>query len=370
MASAQRALVVGGSLGGLMAACLLHRAGWQVQVCERAREPLSGRGAGNVTHPQLLAALARCGANIDESIGVEVTDRIVLDASGREIERLVLPQVLTSWGKLFAVLKAALPDALYCSGWSLTRLTSHGDRVRAHFDNGRIIEADLLVAADGVRSTVRNQFMPQVAPQYAGYVAWRGLLEEQALSPTTHAQLFEKFAFCLPPGEQCLGYPVAGAHNSTLPGRRRYNIVWYRPAAQDTELADLLTDANGQRHDVAIAPPLIRSEVIARMREAAAALLAPQFAEIIDSMAQPFFQPIYDIESPQLAFGPVALLGDAAFVARPHVGMGVTKAGDDALALVDALAATSDVVQALQHYAARRLLAGTAIVARARHLGA
>ena len=49
--------------------------------------------------------------------------------------------------------------------------------------------------------------------------------------------------------------------------------------------------------------------------------------------AQPFLQPIYDLDSPRMAFGRVALLGDAAFVARPHVGMGVTKAGDDAMAL-------------------------------------
>jgi 2-polyprenyl-6-methoxyphenol hydroxylase-like FAD-dependent oxidoreductase len=67
----------------------------------------------------------------------------------------------------------------------------------------------------------------------------------------------------------------------------------------------------------------------------------------------------------------VALLGDAAFVARPHVGMGITKAGLDAQSLTDAIAAASgDIGTALARYEHERRPFGTAIVARARHLGA
>ena len=370
MAASRRALIIGGSLGGLMSACLLRRDGWQVDICERVEDPLSGRGAGIVTHPQLLAALAQCGAKIDDSIGVAVSTRLTLDASGREIGRLTMPQIMTSWGRLFAMLRAEFPDDRYHRGLGLTQVENFADGVRAHFDNGAQMQGELLVAADGIRSTVRTQLMPSVAPQYAGYVAWRGLIEESALSAATHAQLFDKFAFCLPPGEQMLGYPVAGAANSTQRGHRRYNLVWYRPAAQESDLEDLLTDANGQRHEIAIPPPLIRPGVVVRMRADADALLAPQFAEIVHLIPQPFFQPIYDVESPQLAFGRVALVGDAAFVARPHVGMGVTKAGDDALALVDALRSTDDVSQALRRYESERLRVGTAVIARARHLGA
>jgi 2-polyprenyl-6-methoxyphenol hydroxylase-like FAD-dependent oxidoreductase len=370
MAASRRALIIGGSLGGLMSAGLLRRDGWQVDVCERVKDPLSGRGAGIVTHPQLLAALAQCGAKIDDSIGVEVSTRLTLDASGREIGRLTMPQILTSWGRLFAMLRAEFPDDRYHRGLGLTHVENFADGVRAHFDNGAQMQAELLVAADGIRSTVRTQLMPSVVPQYAGYIAWRGLIEESAWSAATHAQLFDKFAFCLPPGEQMLGYPVAGAANSTQRGHRRYNLVWYRPAAEESDLEDLLTDVGGQRHEIAIPPPLIRPDVVARMRADADALLAPQFAEIVHLIPQPFFQPIYDVESPQLAFGRVALVGDAAFVARPHVGMGVTKAGDDALALVDALRSTDDVSQALPRYESERLRVGAAVIARARHLGA
>ena len=370
MAKHRRALIIGGSLGGLLTACLLRRDGWRVDVFERVPEELSGRGAGIVTHPQLLAVLAQCGAAVDAGIGVEVPVRITLDAAGRNVGQVALRQILTSWGRLYAMLKAQFPPDAYHAGFSLARVEQTANGIRAIFENGDEAQGELLVGADGIRSTVRAQLLPAVTPQYAGYVAWRGLVEETALSPATHADLFEKFAFCLPPGEQMLGYPVAGAANSTERGRRRYNFVWYRPAAEHSTLVDLLTDESGHRHSVSIAPPLIRREVVARMQADADALLAPQFAEIVRLQPQPFFQPIYDVESPQLAFGRIALVGDAGFVARPHVGMGVTKAGGDALALADALRLADDVSAALRQYEAERLRFGAAVIARARHLGA
>jgi 2-polyprenyl-6-methoxyphenol hydroxylase-like FAD-dependent oxidoreductase len=370
MAQRRRALVIGGSLGGLLTAILLRSDGWQADIFERVPDELSGRGAGIVTHPELLDTLSRCGVVIDDGIGVEVFARVTLDASGRTIGEFPLRQILTSWGRLYALLKERFPAEAYHPGFSLDRVEQREDSIIACFADGQRREGDLLVGADGIRSTVRAQFLPSVTPGYAGYVAWRGLVEEQAISSPTHATLFERFAFCLPPGEQMLGYPVAGTGNSTERGNRRYNFVWYRPAAEDSGLVDLLTDESSRMHEVSIPPPLIRREVIARMRHDADTLLAPQFAEMVRLTQQPFFQPIYDVESPELVFGRVALMGDAAFVARPHVGMGVTKAGGDAVALADALRATDDIGAALRQYDAARAGFGVAVIARARHLGA
>jgi 2-polyprenyl-6-methoxyphenol hydroxylase-like FAD-dependent oxidoreductase len=370
MTQQRRALVIGGSLGGLFAAHLLRNDGWKVDVFERVSDELAGRGAGIVTHPELFEALVRCGVEIDASIGVEVPGRMTLDAAGHPIGEFALKQILTSWGRLYAALKERFPDDAYHQGFSLERVEEDADEVVACFANGHRAQGDLLIGADGIRSTVRAQWMPGVAPQYAGYVAWRGLVDEAQVSPRTHADVFERFAFCLPPGEQMLGYPVAGAGNTTRPGHRRYNLVWYRPAAEDSTLVDLLTDASGRRHEVSIPPPLIRPGVIARMRQDADELLAPQFAELLRLTSQPFFQPIYDLESPKLVFGRVALAGDAAFVARPHVGMGVTKAAGDAVALADALRTHDDIDVALQRYEMARLRLGAAVIARARHLGA
>jgi 2-polyprenyl-6-methoxyphenol hydroxylase-like FAD-dependent oxidoreductase len=105
------------------------------------------------------------------------------------------------------------------------------------------------------------------------------------------------------------------------------------------------------------------------MRAAAERLLAPQFREIVRLIAEPILQPIYDLESPRLAFGRVAILGDAAFVARPHVAAGVSKGADDAAALATALD-SDDVEGALRRFEAQRLPDNKKIIERARHLGA
>ena len=247
------------------------------------------------------------------------------------------PQVLTAWERVYRVLRDAFPPQHYHRGLGLIGFAQTAQSVRAQLSDGRTVEADVLVGADGLRSTVRQQCLPDVAPLYAGYVAWRALLPERAIPPAIHRELFELMTFCLPPGEQCLGYPVAGPDNELRLGQRRYNVVWYRPADEAKELPWLLTDDKGVTHSISIPPPLIRRDPIAAMRAAAERLLAPQFRDIVRLIDEPILQPIYDLESPRLAFGRVAILGDAAFVARPHVAAGVSKAADDAAALAQAL---------------------------------
>jgi 2-polyprenyl-6-methoxyphenol hydroxylase-like FAD-dependent oxidoreductase len=367
--NAGRILVVGGSLGGLMAAAMLFRNGFDVRVLERSAVPLHGRGAGIVTHSRLIQALRACGVRIDDTLGVRVPGRVVLGPDGAVIARQDYDQVLTSWGRLYSLLLQALPPERYLLGEAVVTVEQDDGGVSVRCANDHSYQSDILIAADGIRSGIRTGLAPGVDPRYAGYVAWRGVCDEAGLSKLTLQSLFGYFGFGLPEHEQMLGYPVAGPGNATGVGERCYNFVWYRPAP-DQELRRLLTDADGTCHEAGIAPRKINWRELGAVRQAAQALLAPQFAEVLQKTPQPFLQPIYDLESPALAFGRVALLGDSAFTARPHVGMGVTKAGEDALALAEALARLGATPQALQSYQDNRLKAGAAIVARGRELGA
>lgn len=356
-------------MSGLLSALLLRRAGWDVDVYERVESELSGRGAGIVAQQELIGRLRALGLATGD-LGVEITTRKILDVEGRLTSEIECPQVLTAWERVYRLLRDAFPPERYHRGRAFIRFAQDEQAVTAHFSNGETVTADLLVGADGIRSTVRQQCAPAVTPLYAGYTAWRALLAESDIPPAAHRDLFEFMAFGLPPGEQFLCYPVAGPDNDLRPGHRRTNVVWYRPADEETKLHWLLTDESGHTHAISIPPPLIRREAIAEMRADAERLLAPVFREIVRLIDEPILQPIYDLESPRMAFGRVAIVGDAAFVARPHVAAGVSKAADDAAALTKALAADADVAQALKSFEAARLRENYSIIERARHLGA
>ncbi len=364
-----RAVIIGGSMSGLLSGISLRRAGWKVDVYERVESELSGRGAGIVAQYELIERLRGLGLATG-ALGVHITSRKILDADGRLTHEIECPQVLTAWERVYRLLRDAFPPAHYHRGRGLADYTQSADSVTAHFSNGEKVEADLLVGADGIRSTVRQQCAPEAAPLYAGYSAWRALIAESAFPADVHRDLFEYMTFTLPPGEQFLGYPVAGPDNDLRPGHRRYNVVWYRPADEQTKLQWLLTDETGVTHSISIPPPLIRREAIAEMRADAERLLGPQFRQVVKMIDEPILQPIYDLESPHIAFGRVAIMGDAAFVARPHVAAGVSKAADDAAALAAALSAERDVAGALLRFEAARLPENYKIIERARHLGA
>jgi len=366
---ARRALIIGGSISGLFAALYLRGRGWEVDVYERSPIALTGRGAGIMTHPEMRAALAELGLATGRDFGVAIEGRLVLDAEGTEIGRRACPQIATSWNRLFEMLGGALGADAYHLGKDLLRLSPSSAGAVAHFADGTTAEGDLLVGADGFRSAVRAQLLPEAQPQYAGYVAWRGLIGEEVALPVLTQPVFERLSFALPPGEQFLGYPVAGPGNDLRPGHRSWNIVWYRPADEARGMPRLLTDERGTRHELSIPPPLVARRVVREMRAAADRLLPPQFRSVMRLIRQPFLQPIYDLESGSMAFGRAALIGDAAFVIRPHVGGGVVKAAQDAAALAAALDKHADVEAALRAYEAQRIGVGRRFIAQARRLG-
>src|SRR6185503_18345172 len=157
----RRAIVIGGSMSGLFAGLQLRARGFAVDIYERVDSELSGRGAGIVAQPGVPRAMR--GLNIDTAdLGVEMTTRKILDAEGRTVIQIECPQTLTAWERLYRILRDAFPAAHYHRGVGLKGFEQNGGSVVAQLSDGRSVEADVLIGADGIRSTVRTQLLPDL----------------------------------------------------------------------------------------------------------------------------------------------------------------------------------------------------------------
>src|SRR6185436_3901656 len=142
---------------------------------------------------------------------------------------------------------------------------------------------------------------------------------EADLASETLQTIYPHFTFYLPKHQQVLGYPIAGFNDDLTPGKRRYNLIWYRVADAD-ELRDMCVDENGFQHEFSVPPPLIRKDLIEQMLADARAIMPPALLDCVIKTKQPFITPIYDFTAPSIVLGGVAIVGDAASNARPHIG--------------------------------------------------
>src|SRR5580765_5944153 len=300
-----KAIIVGGSVGGLMAALLLRKIGWGVTVYERAVGDLAGRGAGLGVSEELLDVMARAGAPFERWAGIAQSAHVWMEKDGSIAYERRRNLMASAWARVYQPLRAALPAASYRHAMVLERV----EGTTAVFADGSRDTADLIVGADGVYSTVRRQFLPDVQPRFANYVAWRGIIEERDVPPQTLEAVSGRIVFCFPPKEMLLSMRVPGG----------VYFIWYRGV---TDIKDLFTDASGKNHGMSIPPPLIRTEFVAEMKAHALDVLPAPIAAVVQKAPQPLLQAISDMESPRITFGRIALLGDAAFVVRPHVAGG------------------------------------------------
>ena len=363
----RRAVIIGGSMSGLFSAAFLRKIGWQADVYERSGVELVGRGAGITGHPELLDALTASGAGTD-NLGIEVPKRIAIDRDGRVTDERPLRQILTSWDRLQRLLRATIDPANYHLGWNFERVEQDERGVRVQFSGGRVEQADILIGGDGVRSSVRGQMAPAVQPVYAGYYIWRGAPNEADLAPETLNSIYPLFTFYLPKQQQVITYPIAGFNDDLTPGKRRFNFIWYR-VADAAKLREMNVDENGVQHEYSVPPPLIRKDLIAEMHKDAREILPPALLDALMAIKQPFITPIYDFTAPRITFGRVAMVGDAAANARPHMGFGMAKAGTDAQALAKHLRDHDNIDSALKAYNAERQPIGNNIVLHGRKLG-
>lgn len=369
----KRAIIIGGSLAGLFAGTLLRNIGWQVDIYERSTHELDSRGGGIVLQQKVLDAFELAGI-ATEDLGVEVTERYYLARDG-SIDKMAMRQTLTSWNILYRAMRRHFPDAHYHRGKVLEQVKSKGDKATAIFADGSHTTADLLIGADGSTSTVRQQLLPDQIPKYAGYVAYRGVADENVvdkgkLDSDTAAVFTERFVFYDFPNSQILAYLIPGENESLVAGKRRFNWVWYVNYDEATELPALLTDVNGRQRRYSIPPGAIAPTVEQAMRDYANSVLAEPFKKLVAATEEPFVQSILDLTVPQMAFDNIALIGDAAFIPRPHTAASTAKAAANAIDLVAALIKHHhNVKQALKDWEVDQLIYGQRLCQHGRQLG-
>ena len=220
-----RVAIAGGSLGGLLAALELRAIGCDAHVYERSSVPLEGRGAGIVLHPATTGFLERRGSFDLDRVSSSATSLRYLDASGAVAFEEPIAYRFTSYATLYAALIDALPSDRYALDRAVVAAApTSDDRVAVTLSDGSTVVADLLVGADGIRSTVRSMLFPQVRPAYAGYVAWRGTVLDRDL-PAAADALGGRLTYHVGQKTHMLTYEIPAPD---LAAERSINWVWYR----------------------------------------------------------------------------------------------------------------------------------------------
>ena len=354
-----RVAVIGGSIGGLSSALALHCINCDVNVFERSSGGMKSRGAGLVVQMELVNFLREHGVTTEDAISVPAYTRQYISKDGSIISEEQTLQLMTSWDNVYRQLKNALPGNLYHNRKKLTRLKQDKDYVIAEFEDGRIEKCDLLVGADGSGSTVRQQLLPEVISEYAGYVAWRGVLDESKMPIDIVKSFANKFTFFHGINTHILCYLIPGSKGELSEGERRLNWVWYVNVPPGDRLQSLLTDRHGIRREFSVPQGAIKDEYIQQQKDIAQTSLPSVFKDLVISTNDTFIQTIFDLSVPKMSFGRVCIVGDAAFVPRPHTAAGASKAATNAMALANSIVMyKGDIVEALKKWEPSQLEVG------------
>ncbi len=351
-------------MGGLFTGLALHDAGHSVEIFEQSTGELESRGAGIVAQPRMLDFMDAHDIAAPEDITTTTACRQYLNQKG-EIEREYdETMTFTSWDAVYRRLRGAFPDEQYHKGRSTAGIDSEAT---LRFADDSTVQTDLAVIAEGGQSPTREELLPTTEPEYAGYVAWRGVVPENDVSTSVREQFEDTFTFYHGPEDLILAYLIPGPDGEIGMGERRLNWVWYDPISNRDERRRLLTDEKGREHEFSVSPGTLQSAVEDEL-VAATDRLPPVFSDLVQATDDPFVQTIYDLTVPQMVFGQVCLLGDCAFVARPHTAAGTAKAATDGIELATALE-EGDRETALENWEEKRLDAGRRLVAEGVRMG-
>ncbi len=359
-------LLSGGSLGGLATGIALSDAGHEATIYERSSGDLHSRGGGIVAQANIRRFLDQRTDCDPADITTRSSERVFLTDDGDVERTLSESMTFTSWDALYRQLRAVFPDDRYHSGREVTRVEP--DTATAAFADGTELTTDLVVAAEGGQSTTRRHLFPETGPSVADYAAWRGVVPETDLSTATVETFDDRFVFYQGAGQLMLAYFIPGPDGETSTGARRLNWVWY-DRLDGLGRSEVFTDTTGTERRYTVPPGRLRDSVRDRRLRRANSTLPPVFHDILAATPDLFVQAIYDLTVPEMVADRVCLLGDAAFVARPHTAAGTAKAVADGTALAAALRQHDSVADALASWNEARTAYGSQLVARGKRMG-
>jgi len=333
-----KVIIIGGSIGGLFAGIELSKKGFDVEIYERSPGDLVDRGAGLVIQPDMMDYMIGSGISSHEKFGVMASQRQVLNSQGQPEHIYPNDTVFTSWNYLWYQLKSAFPSQKYFKGYDLEDIEDENESVKARFKNGEIRYGDLLIGADGLNSVVRNYVSEGIYPNFAGYVAFRGLIPEMELSPEEDRFFENKFSIFPYRGSHLLSYLIPGKNGSTRHGERLLNWVWYQNKSL-TELKALLKDKDGRIRTFSVPAGLLHVRATAELPKI--------LSDRVIQTKNPFLQVISDLSVPRMYKGRIVVLGDSAHLVRPHTASGTAKAYRDAISLSIFLGEADDLSQSL-----------------------
>ncbi|OZJ03811.1 hypothetical protein BZG36_03011 [Bifiguratus adelaidae] len=319
---------IGGSLGGLMAGTVFRRLSHNVTIIERSpTAQLASRGAGIVVGPHLAEFLSQYDTSRTPYY-VASKQRQYLDKAGHLIDVEQREQRMTSWDLLYSILRKAFSEdgegygkGEYMFDAKYVGHDVHEDGLRVSVKREKAgttlnMQADFAIAAEGAQSSVRDSISPEAKRKYAGYVAWRGLVEETNVPKEAHVFL-ETFTFFHAPATQILAYLIPGPGGDLRPGKRRLNWVWYENYEYGSDAwKEALTDTQGKTHEWTVPSGKVNPQAVKEVKE-------------------PFLQAISDVHASRLVnkSGRIIIVGDASSAPRPHTARSTDQAAHHALEL-------------------------------------
>ncbi len=345
-------VVVGGSLSGLTFALACSRRGIRTRVLERVHGSLRGGGALGVDRDLLMRVIS----NDARQDIVSRAFPVVL--AGRR--RAVTWQALYNWLRGEALQR---PEITLEEGVSVTEIAQHAERATAITTDGRRFEGCAIVGADGYRSFVRRVISPeQPDAMYAGYLLWRGLVDEASL-PSIHRHFQDDgIALVSKAGYRLIAHPVAGSNGPLAPGQRLISFAWYDAGRYDLlRRLECINDAGGVLRSLSaeMIPHAVGDELCGLARRLWPDPWRSVLLYALENR-QVFATPVAEFSPLRLCRGRLAIIGDAAHVVSPVTGKGFVHGMLDAEKLAECFANTVDglgkgVVAALEMYENKRL---------------